>query len=37
MIDHAAEDGRPERLRVVSKPTRNCLKTVLRERDLDGA
>jgi hypothetical protein len=37
MIDHAAEDGEPERLIVVSKPTRNCLKTVLRERDLDGA
>ena len=29
MIDHAAEDGRPERLRVVSKPSRNCLPSPL--------
>src|SRR6476620_3630874 len=34
---HTAEAGEPERLIVVSKPTRNCLKTVLRERDVDGA
>jgi hypothetical protein len=37
MIEHTTEDGEPERLMVVSKPTRNCLKTVLRERHLDGA
>ena len=28
MIDHAAEDGEPERLSVVSKPSRNCLLSV---------